>query len=56
MARKEAVAFVGLGLMGQGMAANLLKAGLALTVHNRTESKARALIQAGARWAGRAAV
>lgn len=55
MARKEAVAFVGLDLMGQGMAANLLKAGLALTVHNRTESKARALIQAGARWAGSAA-
>lgn len=45
------VAFIGLGLMGQGMAANLLKAGFNLTVHNRTAAKARALIAQGAGWA-----
>lgn len=47
----EAVAFIGLGLMGRGMAANLLKAGLALRVHNRTAAKAAELLTQGALWA-----
>lgn len=51
----ETVAFVGLGLMGRGMAANLLKAGFGLTVHNRTASKASELLAQGARWAADAA-
>ena len=33
------VGFVGPGLMGTGMAANLLKAGHELTVYNRTRAK-----------------
>ena len=33
------VGFIGLGNMGSGMAANLLKAGHELTVYNRTASK-----------------
>ncbi len=45
------IAFIGTGIMGQSMAANLLKAGYALTVYNRTESKAQPLLDAGARWA-----
>jgi 2-hydroxy-3-oxopropionate reductase len=45
------VGFVGLGLMGLPMARNLLKAGYALTVHNRTAAKARPLVEAGARQA-----
>ena len=45
------VAFLGLGTMGSGMAANLLKAGFPLTVHNRTAAKAQALVDAGARLA-----
>lgn len=45
----ENIGFVGLGIMGQGMARNLLKAGFSLTVWNRTESKADSLAQAGAR-------
>lgn len=36
----EKVAFLGLGIMGSGMAANLAKAGYPLTVWNRTRSKA----------------
>jgi 3-hydroxyisobutyrate dehydrogenase-like beta-hydroxyacid dehydrogenase len=36
------VAFLGLGIMGSRMAANLAGAGFELTVWNRTESKARA--------------
>jgi 3-hydroxyisobutyrate dehydrogenase-like beta-hydroxyacid dehydrogenase len=42
------VAFIGLGSMGIGMAANLLKAGHALTVYNRTPAKAEALVAEGA--------
>jgi len=43
------VGFIGLGNMGSGMAANLLKAGHELTVYNRTADKARALVDQGAR-------
>lgn len=43
--------FVGLGLMGLPMARNLLRAGYALTVYNRTAAKARPLVEAGARQA-----
>jgi len=42
------VGFIGLGQMGGAMAANLLKAGHALTVWNRSPGKATALIEAGA--------
>src|SRR5947207_5069159 len=42
MAKPERVAFLGLGIMGEPMAANLVKAGFELIVWNRTEAKARA--------------
>jgi glutamyl-tRNA reductase len=41
------VGFIGLGHMGAGMAANLLKAGHRVTVFNRTPAKAEALIARG---------
>jgi 3-hydroxyisobutyrate dehydrogenase len=44
----EKVGFVGLGIMGQGMAHNLLKAGFPLTVWNRTANKMEPLVAAGA--------
>ena len=44
----EKVGFVGLGIMGQGMALNLLKAGFSLTVWNRTASRTEAIVEAGA--------
>ena len=47
------VGFIGLGRMGAGMAANLLKAGHHVTVYNRTPDKAAALITAGAKAAAR---
>lgn len=47
----DKVAILGLGTMGGGMAANLLKAGFSLTVYNRTAAKAEPLISAGARLA-----
>jgi 3-hydroxyisobutyrate dehydrogenase-like beta-hydroxyacid dehydrogenase len=43
--------FIGLGIMGSRMAANLQKAGFPLSVYNRTASKARALRENGAGWA-----
>ena len=49
---KPAVALLGLGTMGHGMAANLLKAGFPLTVWNRTRSKAEPLARMGATVAG----
>lgn len=42
------VGFIGLGLMGKPMAMNLLEAGHALTVWNRTAAKAQELVAAGA--------
>jgi 3-hydroxyisobutyrate dehydrogenase len=42
MAKPERVAFLGLGIMGEPMAANLVKAGYEVIVWNRTEAKARA--------------
>lgn len=42
------IGFIGLGSMGQGMAANLLGHGDVLTVYNRTPSKATALLDNGA--------
>src|SRR5262249_56828558 len=47
------VGFIGLGQMGAGMAANLLRAGHAVTVYNRTPSRARPLVEQGARAAAR---
>lgn len=46
------VGFVGIGRMGSGMAANLLAAGHALTVYNRSAAKAEALVRKGAKLAG----
>ena len=43
------VGFIGLGHMGAGMAANLLKAGHDVTVYNRTRAKADALVALGAK-------
>lgn len=42
------IGFIGLGIMGQPMAANILKSGYELMVYNRTEEKARTLADAGA--------
>ena len=40
--------FLGLGIMGSGMAANLLKAGFGVTVWNRNAAKCQPLVDAGA--------
>lgn len=45
------IAFVGTGVMGQGMVANLLKAGHEVAVFTRTKTKADGLLALGAKWA-----
>lgn len=49
------VAFLGLGIMGSGMAQRLLGAGFPLVVYNRSRAKAEPLAAAGAKIAGSAA-
>jgi 3-hydroxyisobutyrate dehydrogenase-like beta-hydroxyacid dehydrogenase len=44
------IGFIGLGIMGSRMAANLLKADHELNIYNRTREKAKALIKEGAQW------
>lgn len=43
------IAFLGLGVMGERMAHNLIKAGHTVTVYNRTIAKASALVAVGAK-------
>lgn len=44
------IGFIGTGVMGASMAANLMKAGYRLNVYSRTREKAQALVDAGAAW------
>lgn len=45
------IGFIGLGIMGSRMAANLRRQGFPLIVHNRTKAKTEPLIANGAVWA-----
>lgn len=45
------IGFIGLGNMGGGMAANALRAGYELTVHDLRREAATHLLESGARWA-----
>jgi 3-hydroxyisobutyrate dehydrogenase-like beta-hydroxyacid dehydrogenase len=45
------IGFIGLGIMGSRMAANLQKHGHFLVVHNRTREKTEPLLSKGAAWA-----
>jgi 3-hydroxyisobutyrate dehydrogenase-like beta-hydroxyacid dehydrogenase len=45
------IGFIGLGIMGSRMAANLQQGGYELVVHNRTKAKADELVANGAIWA-----
>lgn len=52
MSTNQTIGFIGLGIMGQGMAMNILKAGYDLVVWNRTPERMAILLEAGARSAG----
>jgi 3-hydroxyisobutyrate dehydrogenase-like beta-hydroxyacid dehydrogenase len=45
------IGFIGLGIMGSRMAANLQKCGHSVIIHNRTPQKAKPLLAIGAEWA-----
>ena len=45
------IAFIGLGVMGQPMASNLMAGGHTLKVYTRSKEKAQAVVQEGAAWA-----
>jgi len=45
------IGFIGLGIMGSRMSANLLKKNFELTIYNRTKQKAEELISQSANWA-----
>lgn len=47
MAKK--IAYLGMGIMGRGMAANLVEAGYDVTVWNRTPARADAVVEKGAK-------
>jgi len=51
MMRAMRIGFVGLGIMGSRMAANLLAKGHTLSVWNRSRARAEDLLAAGATWA-----
>jgi 3-hydroxyisobutyrate dehydrogenase-like beta-hydroxyacid dehydrogenase len=44
----QKIAYLGMGIMGRGMAANLLKAGYPVTVWNRTAARCAPLVEQGA--------
>jgi len=46
----SSIGFIGLGVMGQSMAANLMKAGYSLHLHTRTKAKGQSLIGAAEQW------
>jgi len=46
----EEIGFIGLGVMGTSMAANLIKAGFTVTIYSRTQKNASSLLKAGAVW------
>ncbi|CAH0290913.1 MULTISPECIES: NAD(P)-dependent oxidoreductase [Peribacillus] len=51
MQSNKVIGFIGLGVMGKSMAANLLKAGFEVFVYTRTKDKASELLSKGAKWA-----
>lgn len=47
MTNKHKIGFIGLGIMGRGMAANLIKAGYEVAVYNRTRSETKPFAEKG---------
>ncbi|WP_099156512.1 NAD(P)-dependent oxidoreductase [Virgibacillus ndiopensis] len=48
--KNSTIGFVGTGVMGKSMAANLQKAGYSLAIYTRTKEKAQGLLDNGAQW------
>jgi 3-hydroxyisobutyrate dehydrogenase len=50
MEKKPVLGFIGIGVMGESMVRNLIKAGYRTLISTRTKKKAETLIQEGAEW------
>lgn len=48
---KTKLGWIGTGVMGSHMAGHLMSAGFEMTVYNRSQSKAKGLLEKGAKWA-----
>jgi 3-hydroxyisobutyrate dehydrogenase len=48
--QKKSIGFIGIGVMGQGMASNLILAGYPVHVYTRTKLKAATVLKQGAVW------
>ena len=48
--QKPTVGFIGIGVMGRSMAGHLLDAGYSVHVYNRTQAKAKDMVDRGAQW------
>ena len=46
----KTIGFIGIGVMGNSMAKNLMEAGFPVHVYTRTKEKAESLIEQGATW------
>lgn len=46
----KTVAFIGIGVMGNSMASNLMKKGFSIRAYTRTKEKANAIVEQGAVW------
>lgn len=51
----QKIGFIGTGVMGKSMAANLQKAGYPINIYTRTKEKAKELLELGAEWKDSAA-
>jgi 3-hydroxyisobutyrate dehydrogenase len=48
--QKRSIGFIGIGVMGQGMASNLMRAGYEVHIYTRTKSSAESVLEHGAVW------
>lgn len=50
LSKESTIGFIGTGVMGKSMAANLMNAGYSVIVYSRTKEKASELLENGAEW------
>ena len=50
LSKKTKIGFIGTGVMGVSMCGRMMAEGYEMTIYNRTKSKAKSLIKAGAKW------
>ena len=46
----KSIGFIGIGVMGKHMVRNLMKKGYEVSIYSRTKSKAKEVMEEGAKW------